>query len=917
MFKKAFRRRRLARQLLKDLKSPGASGEAREESASEPLVLRVESPEGPEAPEAPEGPETPDAGAGRGASAPVPAGTPRKRRRFAFYLKVTAYLFAFVLFLAIGVGIQVFRNYLDDLPEPAELTRYEPVMGAQFLAQDGTVAGERFEFKREFADIAEIPNELKQAVVAIEDSRFYDHEGVDPFGILRAFIRNFQEGRVVQGGSTITQQVVKLIVLTPEKSFERKAREALIALKTEMKYSKDEIMEIYLNQAWFGSNVHGVKAAASFYFDKELGQLTVAECALMAGMLKNANLYSPYRDPERAQLRRGVVLRRMRELGHIDEATYRRANAEPLQVNQLRRRARQFSDAPYFQSWVEQQLTTSPDFVIEDPEPRRITDDDIKSKGFTIRTTLDLGMQRAARESLQEGLGDLEKQIRWYTPRSQMRGPRPLKHQSHYYARVSGTVDGGFTFTLPELPETGVLNRTSKFFAPIIDSETRLDEWKVFEDGYFVRVKALEVDGSWQFVLDDPTHVQGAIVVMDAKTGRVLAMQGGYRFAESPFNRCTQAYRQPGSSFKPILYSMALGFDPAEAEQRAKDDAQYATDRRRLEDAAVAGRMHGFFTPATVLFGHPVAYAWGGDFYEPSNHDPGYGNHTMREALAKSVNIAAVRLLDDPRILMTDLIDHAASLGFERSRLMNHANRTMALGTAECTPLQMAGAYATFANSGIYNEPYFVDRIVDRDGNIIYEHRPKAWRVLSEEDAFLTTSMMGSVVTDPKGTAYTRVHASEILAPLAGSLAGKTGTTNNCTDAWFVGMTPDLVVAVYTGLDEFRSMGRGMYGSRAALPIWIRFMERILANQSELPPFRVPAGIETRTICADTGQLASGFCFQSREEYFRQGTAPTDVCHEHSRERLMGFDAGLGVKMHLPLNRSGSDPDRRGAAIPF
>lgn len=842
----------------------------------------------------------------------LPARVEQRAKRFPI-LRFTLYVFMFLFFFGFGSAFHLLKVYLVELPDPEELIRYEPDLGAKFLSDDGSVVGEVFEYKREIVKIDDVPQLLKDAVVAIEDTRFYDHKGVDFIGIARALYHDIRERKLAQGGSTITQQVAKLVVTGSERTFKRKVREALIALKMELRLSKDEIMEIYLNQAWFGSTIHGVKAAAKHYFNKELADLTAGECAMLAAMLKNANTFSPTRDMERAKGRQHVVLDRMHELGFIDDATLELEKNTPIQVTRSGNRGRQFADAPYFQSWVEQTLTDSPEIQISDPAPRSIDENDVKTSGLSIRMTLDTGLQQKASTALREGLSELNLELRKRAPRGMERN-RPPVHGAIYYAQiVDATVPGAesaMRVKLPELPSKGDYANDKIYTIHYAPAETWLDDLNCLVKGVWFKVKAVANGEGFDFTITDDPHVQGALVAMDPHTGRVLAMQGGFDFTESNFNRCTQAYRQPGSGFKPILYSYALSFDPDAAWKRAENTQSSGPESDAILAAAKAGQVYGSFTPASILSGNPVVYVYGNQSYSPGNHDPGYGDATMRHALAASINIPAVRLLDDPRILMDDFLGYCMSLGFDRERLLQHADRTLPLGTLEVTPLQMTAAFSAFANGGIYNTPYFVDRILDRYGNIIYEHRPNAWRVLGEEEAFLITSIMNSVVTDPNGTAYSRISRNELLWSQAHSFAGKTGTTNNSTNAWFIGYSPDLVAAVYVGFDELQSLGSHVYGSGAALPTWIKFMESALMDKEPLKPFPMPTGIVTRRICPDSGLLSTSGCPHKGSgsavdswpiEYFKAGTEPVETCNLHNRERVLQMDGGFSRDTTLKI----------------
>ncbi len=641
--------------------------------------------------------------------------------RWAFW--TTALLFLPAVLLAGGIYLHV----SVDLPRIESLNDYRPPAVTTVHADDGRKIAEFYRERRIVISLDRMPQMLINAFVAAEDSRFFEHEGVDLFSVARAFLKNLEAGEVVQGGSTITQQVTRSFFLSPERSYRRKLREAILSHRIEKALSKYDILHIYLNQIYLGNGAYGVEAAAENYFGKPTRKLNLAECATLAGLPPAPSRYSPIEDPKMARMRRLYVLNRMMAEGYIDPIQATRAYNRKLD---LVPRTNFFKEnAPYFTEHVRR-------YVVD-----RYGAEVLYRGGLTIRTTVNLEMQAAARREVEKGLLALE----------------------------------------------GRQGRSSP-------------------------------------------PVEGALLCVATGTGHVKAMIGGRDFDRSQFNRATQALRQPGSAFKPIIYAAAL-------------DKGY-TPLTLLED-----------TP--LIFRDPT----GRISWEPENYDQRFhGPVRLRKALAKSRNIPVVRVLRDIGVDYAG--DYARRLGIT-TRLGK--NLSLALGTTGLSLLEMVTAFSVFANGGRLIHPVFITEILDRDGRPLEGLPVEPVQAISEESAYLMTSLLSSVVTN--GTGW---RARTLGRPVA----GKTGTTNDFRDAWFLGYTPDYVAGTWVGHDQERPLGDQETGSRAASPIWVGFMERILADLP-VQEFEPPDGIIFKPVDRGSGLLAREDDPNAVIECFRAGTEPT------------------------------------------
>jgi len=795
-----------------------------------------------------------------------------------FLVKFFGYLFGIgaAMFFIVAAGVWIYLERLsEDLPDYTALKNYEPPVMTRVHASDGSLMAEYAKERRLFLPHQAIPAKLKQAFLSAEDKNFYKHIGVDPEGIARAvvrFLQNYGSGRRPEGASTITQQVAKNFLLTNEVSIERKIKEAILSLRIEQAFTKEEILELYLNEIYFGIGAYGVAAASLLYFDKSVHELTLEEIAYLAALPKAPNNYHPYRYTERAIERRNWVVDRMVENGYIDVQEAAEAKAMPLKVTP-RETGSQLFAAEYFTEEVRRVVASI------------YGEDRLYEGGLSVRSTLDPRLQRLARKALMDGL------LKFDQSRGSWGGP---------VAKIEIATDWGVELgkieALADIPEwklAVVLNTSSdeatiglqpaKLASGALEDKRDtatlfLDAMKwakvsgrapgavsdVLAPGDVVYVEANEaVPGS--FELRQIPKVSGALVAMDPFTGRVLALVGGFSFAQSEFNRATQAYRQPGSSFKPFLYAAAL------------DNG---------------------YTPSSVVMDAPLEISQGPGLgtWRPQNYGGKfYGPSTLRTGIELSRNVMTVRLAQD--MGMPIVAEYAKRFGIYDNML---PVLSMSLGAGETTVLRMTAAYATIANGGRKLTPTLIDRIQDRYGRTIYKHDSRIcetcfediWegqdepalidareQVLDPMTAYQITSMMEGVVQ--RGTA-TKVRAVER------PVAGKTGTTNDEKDAWFMGYTPDLAVGVFVGFDTPKPMGRGATGGQVASPIFTEFVKSALSDKAPVE-FRVPKGLQLIPINRRTGLRASAGSPGTILEAFKPGMAPP------SSYSVIGFQDEMGI----------------------
>ena len=715
------------------------------------------------------------------------------RRLFRFLFWTTALCVG----LAAAVAFILWRDLSQDLPPVEELLRYRPPAATLVYASDGSLLGEFFDERRYPISIFDVPRHVKDAFLAAEDTEFHQHRGVDYRAIARAFLANFREEQIVQGASTITQQVVKQLLLSPERSYERKLKEVILAQQLESKLRKEKILELYLNEIYFGARAYGIVAAARTYFGVEVADLSIAQSALLAGLAKAPSRYNPQSRPENALQRQRYVLRRMHEEDLITTEEYRTASEEVLDFEG--QRIDSYAIAPWYVEHVRR--------LLEEHFGRSFA-----SRGFRVHTALDPQWQAAADKALLEGLARIER--RWRLRVSVDR----LKEDEYdaYLARrrrVSargGPQHGIITQIQASGAQKGVAVRTPWYEGFVAEENLVAARGKLrptfFRKGDVVAVDPLEPDenGTMQFALDKEPQVEGALVAIEPDTGLVKAMVGGADYRRSKFNRAVLAKRQPGSAFKPFVFAAAV-------------------DRGLMPDS--------------VVMDAPISLPNGArGFWTPKNFGNKYlGPVPLRKALASSLNSVTVRLVD--RVGIDPLRDYLDIFGFG-ARFARHAS--LVLGTTEVTPLELARAYGIFATEGRRFEPIFITSITDSDGNPIDFPGTHArfLPVMRPKTARIVTDMLTTVVESGTGKA-----AKKLGRPAA----GKTGTTNDSKDVWFAGFTPDVIATVWVGYDGSRPLGRKVTGGGAAAPIWTAFTKSILEGRPvreftkpKLPPKPAP-----------------------------------------------------------------------------
>jgi penicillin-binding protein 1A len=717
--------------------------------------------------------------------------------------------------LLIGIILVMFTAVMlyPLLPSLEVLTDYQPKIPLRVYSSEGALLGEFGEERRAFVSITNVPKPMVSAILAAEDERFYQHRGVDYIGVGRAALSNFVSGGVRQGASTITMQVARNFFLTKERTIARKFREMLLAFKIEASLSKDEILQLYVNQIYLGQRAYGFAAASQIYFGKPLEKLTLAEYAMLAGLPKAPSSFNPIANPKRAQLRQQYVLRRMRDLGMIGEAEYTEAEKQPIVV---KRSVNEFAvRAEHFAEMVRQA-------VFERYK------DETYSRGIRVYTTISARHQEAAYQALRRGVQDYDRRHGYRGPEGYVELPGKLTEEALEEAlqdvfdsdtlQVAVVVEASPKLVKAyrrggEIVEIG--DEGLRFAARMLGDKVSANQR--IRRGAIIRVQK-DAKGGWHIA--QLPAVESAFVSVDPRDGAIRALVGGFDFNRNQYNHVTQALRQPGSSLKPFIYSAAL---------------------------------EKGFTTSTIINDAPLTFSaaqTGSEPWEPKNYDGKFdGPMRMRTALVKSKNLVSVRILQaiGPQYAQ----DYIKRFGFDPK--LHPPYLTMALGAGNVTPLQMAQAYSIFANGGYRVPPYFIERIEDNRGNVIAQAQPQkagegAERVIDPRNAFIMHSIMRDVVR--MGTAGRAMKLGR------GDLAGKTGTTNDFIDAWFCGFNPTLVGIAWIGFDQPQTLGRNETGGSAALPIWMGYIGTVLKGVAE-QAFNPPAGVVSVKVNAETGARAT------------------------------------------------------------
>ncbi len=687
-------------------------------------------------------------------------------------MKYKLILILTILFSMTLVGGSFYtKKLIEELPSISDLENYTPSIVTKIFDRNGRVISELFVERRVLVPLKEIPVDLQNAFISIEDNHFYEHWGISTKGILRAFIKNMLNGRAVQGGSTITQQLSKTIFLTSERTISRKIKEFLLTIQLEREYTKEEILQLYINQIYFGAGGYGAESASKIYFGKSVRDLTLAEAALIAGLPKAPNYYSPLKNPERAKKRRAIVLSRMRELGYITKEQEAQANEVPVPTE---KHIEEQNSGHYFIEYL--RILLEPKYGVNI----------LHKGGLKIYTTLDIKMQEIAEKTLSEALEKFDKD--------------------------------------------------------------RL--------AFFEKEKI------------EPKKVQGAIMAIDPATGAIRVMVGGRDFNETKFNRAVQAKRQAGSAFKTFVYTAAIDtkkMTPATVLEDKQmvyvfDGTKWNLVSRNLsyvEKLAEKMNIEDVIDPMKVWY--PVNY--GGRYRDTV---------LLREALARSINTCAIEVVD--KVGPNVVIDYARKMGIQ-SPLTN--TLSLALGSSDVTLQEMVSAFGTLASGGVKTEPYFITKVIDKDGRVLESNLPMEKEVLSPQTSFIMTNLLKGAIE--KGSGYA---ARQLGRPCA----GKTGTSNDSVDAWFVGYTTQMVAGVWVGYDDRTTLGQKVTGGSLACPIWTKFMKESLEGYPVVD-FSEPqsGGIEWTNIDPKTGLLALSKTYGKYEEAFLFGTMPKLYCTQKDK----------------------------------
>jgi len=802
--------------------------------------------------------------------------TEKKKQKVVFKLKLPkikglqllkGLVIILILILSLGLG-GIFGAYLtikDNLPSVDELAGLRPMIISTVYSDDGQPAKEFAAERRIQVPYSQIPVVLKQAIIATEDPRFFTHKGVDYRGILRALkedvLRVVIGRKRLHGGSTITQQLARSLFLYPQQTIRRKLKEMFLAVELERKFSKEKIFELYCNQFYLGHGAWGVEAASQLYFGKDVSQLTLPEAALIAGIFRGPGVYSPYNNSEVTLNRRNHVINRMVEEGFITKETGEAIKQQPLNVLPLKR-ARAEAGSYFFEE-------------VRKYIERNYGDEALYRGGLKIYTTLNLDYQKYAEQAVEKGLRTQDKKYGWRKP-----GRNLLTEGQKDLGQYWLTGWEGEGLSVNDVEEAIVLEASQKEAKVRIKGYTGLMTNKdiswtrsknleaLIKPGDVIQAAIISVNEenkTAQVSLDQEPLLEGAFLGLDPATGQIKAMVGGYSFKRSQFNRATQALRQTGSAIKPILYTAAL-------------------DKG--------------FTPASVIIDEPTDFVdkWTGQPWSPKNYDGEYhGAVTLRTGLEESRNMVTAKLLDyiSPQVG----VEYCRRFGLTSTI---YPYLSLSLGAFEVTLQELVSAFSVFPNKGVRARPYFIVRVEDKDGQVLEENVPATEEVISPQLAYMMTYLLEGVVQ--RGT------AKQALS-LAWPLAGKTGTTNKFTDAWFIGFSPSLCAGVWIGYDAKVTMGNRQSGAVVALPVWIDFFKKVIEDKKKeylaaqassqenleagdlvlIEDFEVPSNLIFVTIDRKTGLLASPACQFPFQEVFLPGTEPTRYCSPQDHLRVLNY----------------------------
>ncbi len=757
-------------------------------------------------------------------------------------LKITIWCFALMALVGGCTGAYFWYIWSSNMPYIGSMREYSPPIITEVFSDGGEVIGRFSVEKRIVVPLDQLPPLLIKAFLAAEDSRFFEHRGVDVTSIIRALFKNLTSGKIEQGGSTITMQVTRsLLLMNRKRTYRRKAREALLSIQLERSFSKEQILFLYLNQIYLGHGAYGIEMAARTYFNKSATDLELAEAALLAGLPQAPSRYSPVSHFDRAKERQKYVLRRMLEEEYITRERFEQAMETSLDINSSTEDP--FEKAPYYTEHIRRYIM------------KRYGQDLLYRGGLNIYTAVDLNMQKAARDAVNKGLAEMDKRegfrgvVKHLTPdeipdfkfetleKMTSDPPEVGSFATGLVERVDDELKE-VTVWLGEgsgrLPLSGMIwarkpNLKVAYYAAKVRKPSQ-----VLKEGDVIRVRLEKEDEdpfTWEVSLEQIPEVQGALLCMLPGTGEVKAMVGGMDYAVSQYNRAIQSRRQPGSAFKPFIYAAALdwGMSPVEILM----DTAYISDKNPDEEV-----------------------------WKPKNYkEKFFGPTLLRVALAKSRNVITVKILK--KIGVKYAMKYSHKLGIE-SKLS--PDLSLALGSSGVSLMEITRAYTVFANGGMQVKPIFIKKILDRSGQVIEENQPDLQEVIPKETAYVMSDLLMAVVQE--GTGWR-------IKKLKRPAAGKTGTTNNLMDAWYMGYTPEFVTGVWVGYDDRHAMGKGETGSRSASPIWLYFMADVLEGRPVVD-FPVPEGVVFAKIDVKTGLLASTYSEDTVFQAFKEGTEPTE-----------------------------------------
>jgi penicillin-binding protein 1A len=756
----------------------------------------------------------------------------------------------------LGAGFGAYRAVKQNLPSVSDLESFESNIITSVYSDEGEVIKDFAIERRVEVTYDMIPEVLKEAIIATEDPRFYSHHGVDLLGILRAIKENIRSGRLLrrpQGGSTITQQLARLLFLYPQQTIGRKLKEMYLSLQIEKQYSKEKILEMYCNQFYLNHGVYGVETASNFYFGKSVADLTLEEAAMIAGIFRGPSYYSPYTNVAVTLRRRNHVINRMVEEGYLSKAQGEEAKAKPMEVLPWRRGSSDF--AAYFFEEVRKYIE------------KKYGSEVLYRGGLKVYTTLNPTLQKYAEEELLGRLRELDKQKGWRKDKRNLLQEGDVNLEEVWldswltsYVEENEIADAIVLSVSRKEAEVKVKRMIGKVRNKGIGWTKTDNLEKLIQAGDVIQVKVKKVDTETkelEVLLDQHPQIEGAFLAIEPRSGQIKAMVGGYSFQRSEWNRATQAQRQAGSAIKPILYAAAM-------------------DNR--------------FTPATIIVDEPVVFPdkWLGEDWAPRNYDRKYkGAVTVRIGLEESRNVVTAKILD--YISPQTGVDYCRRFGLTSTI---YPYLSLSLGTFEVSLLELVSAYTAFPNKGVRVRPYLITRIEDREGTVLEEARVEAEDVISPQTAYLVTSMMEGVIHRGTGVA-----AADLGIPLG----GKTGTTSDYSDAWFIGFSPALCAGVWIGNDTRITLGARQSGAVAALPAWKGFFKRLIDDETKraeqegrepfFEDFEVPMNINFVEIDRKTGLLATPICMWPIREAFLAGTEPLRYCSHQDHMMILDYYA--------------------------